>query len=532
MEANPSGKGRRMRRVVLPLAGLFIVVTLASLAFAVAVDWEPANTIVVAGNGRGDYSTIGEALQNAKPNGRIRVKPGVYREGLTITKPVEIVGQVKDDSYLGRLRWFLRPGEREAVVVESSESASLFMRAERATIRGITLKSMGEAAGNPVPAVVVVEGDLVLEDCKITCEMFAGVGIQGSVARCSIKRTTITDCGLNGVLAVGGATLLIEDSEIAANKFAAVRIEERATAIVRRSKLIDGIQGGLLVLNNGFAALEDCDFYGNGISGLEVREQGKAHVSNSRFQHNVGGVYVHRTGSATISGCDISHNSAFGILVCDEGSVEARHSKIHNIRRNGIEFSDNSSGSLDGCSVFDNAAVGIMITKGSSPVVRDCETYGNKYSGIQIFTNANPTIQRSTLKDGVVIAQKGEGIFEDCDFVNTKYTPVSIKEGGNPTLRRCKMRDGRGGGVYVFAGGAGIVEDCDIYGNHCAGIGIADGGNPIIRRTRINRNREPAVRMFEGGLGRIEDCDLTDNKGGAWRIEGNCNVEKVRNKEQ
>ena len=36
------------------------------------------------------YATIGEAIRNASPGAKISVKPGTYRESLTIDKPMEI----------------------------------------------------------------------------------------------------------------------------------------------------------------------------------------------------------------------------------------------------------------------------------------------------------------------------------------------------------------------------------------------------------------------------------------------------------
>lgn len=43
-------------------------------------------------HGHGQYRTISEALKHATAGMTILVKPGLYKESLTISEPVEIVG--------------------------------------------------------------------------------------------------------------------------------------------------------------------------------------------------------------------------------------------------------------------------------------------------------------------------------------------------------------------------------------------------------------------------------------------------------
>ena len=64
---------------------------------ALEEEWEPPrpprrDVIVSPVPGRGQYTTISEALRHAAPGAQIQVQPGVYREGLVLDKPVEIAG--------------------------------------------------------------------------------------------------------------------------------------------------------------------------------------------------------------------------------------------------------------------------------------------------------------------------------------------------------------------------------------------------------------------------------------------------------
>lgn len=65
---------------------------------------EPLTSVVYAFN-RGDYVTLTDALQAAKPGDRILLRPGLYQEGIVIDKPIEIIGE----------------GEMEEVVIEAKE---------------------------------------------------------------------------------------------------------------------------------------------------------------------------------------------------------------------------------------------------------------------------------------------------------------------------------------------------------------------------------------------------------------------------
>ena len=67
--------------------------------FAASVSAVPGPThVVVASDGTGDFKSVQEAIDAAPPEGSvIRVKPGVYREVLVISKPhIELRGMGTD----------------------------------------------------------------------------------------------------------------------------------------------------------------------------------------------------------------------------------------------------------------------------------------------------------------------------------------------------------------------------------------------------------------------------------------------------
>ena len=106
-------------------------------------------TLVVDALHRGDYATLTEALKAARPGTRILVRPGLYREGVVIDKPVEIVGD----------------GEQPEIVFEAVGKHVVLFKSSMGRIANLTLRQMGE--GNWY-GVDIAQGRLDLESCDIT----------------------------------------------------------------------------------------------------------------------------------------------------------------------------------------------------------------------------------------------------------------------------------------------------------------------------------------------------------------------------
>jgi parallel beta-helix repeat protein len=132
---------------------------------------------------------------------------------------------------------------------------------------------------------------------------------------------------------------------------------------------------------------------------------------------------------------------------------------------------------------------------------------------------------------GVFAYRGGKGILEDCYIYANARPGIAIQQGANPLIRHTRIADGQQSGVYIYDGGLGVLEHCEVSGNALTGIEIKQGGNPTIRNCRISANRYQAIYIHDGGLGRVENCDLSGNLRGAWRIDPDCQVERLSNRE-
>ena len=211
-------------RIVIFSAALLVTVALSvacsnSSRSNAQKETPPPNTVIVSKNGSGQYTTIGEALKRVQPGMRILVRAGIYNETLIITKPVEIVADIRNAG--------------EQVVLQTFNSSNITMRTDRALVRGFIIRNRPGVLGalyyifsrKEIPAVDIPQGELVLEDCDITSESGAGIAIHGPTANPVIRRTRIHDGRFNGVWAYNGGQGTLEDCDISRTRMAGVRIE-------------------------------------------------------------------------------------------------------------------------------------------------------------------------------------------------------------------------------------------------------------------------------------------------------------------
>ena len=82
-------------RIVIFSLALLLTVALSLACSNAPKETPPANTVIVSKDGGGQYTTIGAALKAVQPGMRILVRAGIYDETLIITKPVEIVADIR-----------------------------------------------------------------------------------------------------------------------------------------------------------------------------------------------------------------------------------------------------------------------------------------------------------------------------------------------------------------------------------------------------------------------------------------------------
>jgi parallel beta-helix repeat protein len=245
-------------------------------------------TLVVDALHRGDHTTLTAALAAAAPGTRILVRPGHYREGITIDKPVEIIGE----------------GAREDIVLEATDKPVVLFTAPMGRIANLTLRQ----GGGKWFGVDIAQGRLDLEDCDITSRGWSCVAIHAG-ADPRLRRNVIRDSNESGVAVYDNGQGTLEDNDIFGNALSGIAITTGGNPIVRRNRIHDGRESGVYVHDNGQGTLEDNDVFGNAGSGVAVRESGAPALRGNRITKNgYHGIRVYDGGAGSFYGNDLRGN--------------------------------------------------------------------------------------------------------------------------------------------------------------------------------------------------------------------------------
>lgn len=296
---------------------------------------------------RGDFTTIGAAMQKSDPGTKIIVRPGLYEEGLVIDKPLEIIGEGT-------------PGD---VVVKASGQDVIRFQTSMGRVTNLRLMQVG---GESWYAVNIVQGRLELEDCDITSQSLACVGIQAS-ADPRLRRNRIHDGKASGVHVFKGGLGTLEDNDIFANALAGVGVTSGGSPTLRRNRIYDGKENGVLVYDGGFGTLEDNDIYGNTYAGVAVTSGSNPTLRRNRIHDNTeNGVHIFEAGLGVLENNDIYGNDFAGVEVTGKSSPTLRDNKVNKNGLSAIWVYDEGGGTFEGNDLRGNKS-------GAWDVAADCQ---------------------------------------------------------------------------------------------------------------------------------------------------------------
>ncbi len=223
----------------------------------------------------------------------------------------------------------------------------------------------------------------------------------------------------SGVIAQGGATMILRDVRLSRNRTAGLGVFGQSTLVEAMGVMIDGTQ----------PRLSDDDL-GYGIAtffGAETRLSGANVVGN-----HVSGMYTHAATTAVVGGA-IRHTVS---------------QAVHDVGGFGIWLDEGASGSFLASIVADNRASAIAAAASEievNQIVVHATGWGNSLrrdpNGVYRFSSA------VTLGDGVVIDASPASRVERCLFVDNVRAGVLVNDSPNAVVRR-NLIDGGGVGLY------------------------------------------------------------------------------------
>ena len=201
--AAPTHPARRVRAAE-PSVG---AAAQTGVAGQVTAKSEPPTHVVDAFPGRGDFTTVGDAIRAATPGDRILVRPGLYDEALVVDKPLEILGD----------------GPVSDIEIQARAANVLKFQASIGRVANLTLR---QAEGNgDWYGVDISQGRLDLEGCDISSQSNACVAIRNG-ADPRLRRNKIHDGKHCGVYVLEGGLGTLEDNDITGNILSGVQTRD------------------------------------------------------------------------------------------------------------------------------------------------------------------------------------------------------------------------------------------------------------------------------------------------------------------
>jgi len=235
-----------------------------------AVDVNPAAPGELRVGPNEQYSTIRAALDAARVWDRVVVTEGIYREAVSIDRPVEIIGL----------------GDRRNVVIEASSDNVITVQADQGRIANVTVRHVG----NCCSGIKVTNGRLVIERNDISSSGLSCISIQGG-AWPSIHHNRIHGGNQEGIYIGEGASGMIEDNEIFENRFAGIAIRADANPKVRRNRIHSGVREGIYVGDHGRGLIDGNIVRENALAGIHIERGGNPIVgaTNRLYSNGPGG---------------------------------------------------------------------------------------------------------------------------------------------------------------------------------------------------------------------------------------------------
>lgn len=462
--------------------------------------WQPNTTnpeiITVSSSGNGQYATIGEAFQNARPGDTIMVKPGTYTETITITHPIEIVGD----------------GAVEQIVVSTNGAPCLRMQTDTAVVRGLTLRAHTGQERRKLSAVELARGQLELTDCLITSEYGSGVSISGPATNPTIQRCTFARCKEGGLVVSEQARGIIEHCTIIHNNRAGIVITQNSNPTVRSCSISGNRSVGILVYDYGQGQILHCDISDNASAAIEIRQHGNPLIQSCTLHKETGkGILVWEHGQGRIEDCDIANNTLAGIEIRTGGNPTVQKCKIHGSKWSGLLVWEHGRGIIEACDIFSNTQAEVEIRQGGDPLLKNCKLHGGKGRGL-------------------LVHEQGRGHIEACEIFDNAQAGVEIRQQGDPSLQGCKIHDMWRIGVQIMQDGRGTLKQCEITRNPLVGVNIKQGGHPLLQNCTLHESRGVGVCSDAGSQGKLIDCEIFDHAGPAVEIKpgGKLDMQQCR----
>jgi parallel beta-helix repeat protein len=254
---------------------------------------------------------------------------------------------------------------------------------------------------------------------------------------------------------------------------------------------------GLLLWGNTTGTVRECQFEGNQLHGIELRDQAQP----------------------TLEGNTAINNGQNGIMYWDESGGVARQNRCSGNKLHGIGVSEQAQPTLEKNICQGNQQVGIRYSGSSGGVARLNDCSGNGLHGIVISEQSQPTLEGNICENnqqvGIRYSGDGGGMARQNRCSGNELSGIAVLDQAQPTLEGNVCNDNAGNGIVYLGDARGTALQNTCSGNGLNGIGVSEQAQPTLEENACLDNQEAGIRYSGGssGVARQNECG-----GNRWGI--------------
>jgi F-box protein 11 len=264
-------------------------------------------------------------------------------DDIVLVKP----GTYREGVELDKSLTLIGDGPRETIVVEPDQASALQSTAPFGRVANLTLRQLG---GDHF-CVDISAGQIELEHCDISSQGLTCLAVRGG-----------------------------------------------ADPIVRRNRIHDGVEAGILVYENGRGTFEDNEIFGNALAAVSVLGGANPTVRRNRIHDGQGGIHVYENSRGTFEDNDIVANALAGIEVREGADPTVRRNQVRDGKQDGIFVYKDGRGTFEDNQVVGNAFEGVAVRGGANPTLRRNRITRNGHAGISVYDEGRGTFLENDLR--------------------------------------------------------------------------------------------------------------------------------------
>jgi len=341
---------RRRLRWLLPLA-LVALALLATSFWAGRPFYERylKREWLVAQDGSGDTTTIGEAVRRAGDAATILVGNGTFTETLVVNRPLQLAA-----------------AEGAVPVIAPLEGPCLVARGEGASITGLSFRgvAVAEPSAPGLPCVVIASGTPKLQDSQIVSPNGPAILVRDG-ARPLLQRNTVSETPSASIVIRSGAEPTILENTVRGS--GSVVFSEGAKGTFQNNTVSGSRASGLQIRTGADPRVVGNTIEATAEAGIYVYDSGRGYIEDNRvLGSTLSGIVVAGGAAPTLIGNAISASGEHGIIILDASGGAIDRNVITANKGSGLVLSPESTVELGTNQLEGNAMPQLVDARGGA----------------------------------------------------------------------------------------------------------------------------------------------------------------------